>query len=60
LILYNLLFILPLVIIFILVYYGTTSKQLTEFFQKKAAIVKLAMGGVFLVLGGWLIFSLVL
>ncbi|MEA3326536.1 MAG: hypothetical protein U9R53_04410 [Chloroflexota bacterium] len=60
LILYNLLFILPLVIIFILVYYGTTSKQLTEFFQKKAAVVKLAMGGVFLILGGWLIFSLVL
>jgi len=59
LILYNLLFILPLVIIFILVYYGTTSKQLTGFFQKNAATIKLAMGAVFLILGGWLIFSLV-
>ena len=59
LIIYNLLFILPLAIIFVMVYYGTTSKQLTAFFQKKAAVVKLAMGGVFLILGGWLIFSLV-
>jgi len=60
LIIYNLLFILPLAIIFVMVYYGTTSKQLTAFFQKKAAVIKLAMGGVFLILGGWLIFSLVL
>ena len=60
LIIYNLLFILPLAIIFVMVYYGTTSKQLTAFFQKKAAVVKLAMGGVFLILGAWLIFSLVL
>jgi cytochrome c biogenesis protein CcdA len=59
LILYNLLFILPLVIIFILVYFGTTSKQLTGFFQKNAAAVKFAMGAIFLILGGWLVFSLV-
>jgi cytochrome c biogenesis protein CcdA len=58
LIIYNLLFILPLVVIFILVYLGTTSKDLTTFLQGKAAAVKLAMAFVFISLGGWLIFSL--
>lgn len=59
LVIYNLLFILPLVVIFILVYFGTTSKQLTQFFQERAALVKFAMGVLFVALGGWLIFSLV-
>jgi cytochrome c biogenesis protein CcdA/glutaredoxin len=59
LILYNLLFIMPLVVIFVLVYFGTTSKDLTKFFEKNAATVKFAMGLVFILLGGWLIFSLV-
>ena len=59
LILYNLLFILPLVIIFILVYFGTTSKDLTNFFKRRAASVKFAMGIVFIALGGWLLVSLV-
>lgn len=60
LILYNLLFILPLVIIFILVYFGTTSKDLTRFLKRRAASVKFAMGIVFISLGGWLLVSLVL
>jgi cytochrome c biogenesis protein CcdA/glutaredoxin len=60
LLLYNLLFILPLVVIFVLVYFGTTSKDLTRFLQEKAAAVKFAMSIVFVLLGGWLIFSLVL
>jgi cytochrome c biogenesis protein CcdA/glutaredoxin len=60
LLLYNLLFILPLVVIFVLVYFGTTSKDLTRFLQEKAAAVKFAMSMVFILLGGWLIFSLVL
>ncbi len=59
LLLYNLLFILPLVVIFILVYFGTTSKDLTSFLQKRAAAVKFGMGIVFILLGGWLIFSLI-
>lgn len=59
LVLYNLMFILPLVVIFVLVYFGTTSKELTGFLQKRAALVKFAMGLVFIALGGWLIFSLV-
>jgi cytochrome c biogenesis protein CcdA len=59
LVLYNLLFILPLVVIFVLVYFGTTSKDLTRFLQEKAAAVKFAMGFVFILLGGWLIYSLI-
>ncbi len=58
LVIYNLLFVLPLIVIFILVYYGTTSKDLTQFFKKRAGIVKLGMTIVFVALGGWLLFSL--
>ena len=57
LIIYNLLFILPLVVVFILAYYGTTSKDLTKFLQKHAAAVKIGLGIVFAALGGWLLFS---
>jgi len=60
LILYNILFVLPLVVIFLMVYYGTTSKDLTKFLQTNAAGVKFLMGLVFVVLGGWLLFSLAL
>ncbi len=41
--LYNLLFVMPLVVVFVLAYYGTTSKDLTRFMQKRAAMVKLGM-----------------
>jgi len=58
--LYNLLFIFPLVVIFILVYFGTTSNQLTQFLQEKAAAVKFGMGIVFIALGSWLLVSLAL
>ena len=58
LLLYNLLFIVPLIVVFILAYYGTTSKDLTRFLQKNAAKVKLGMVVLFLGLGGWLILSL--
>ena len=59
LLLYNLMFIIPLIVVFILAYYGTTSKQLSDFLQKHAAPVKLGMSIVFILLAGWLIFSLV-
>ncbi|MCB2202947.1 hypothetical protein KQH56_02965 [bacterium] len=59
LLLYNLMFILPLIVIFILVYFGTTSKDLTSFLQKRAALVKFLMGLIFIGLGGWLISSLI-
>jgi len=60
LVIYNLLFILPLVVIFVLVYFGTTSKDLTRFLQERAALVKFSMGIVFITLGGWLLISLIL
>ena len=54
LVLYNLLFILPLVVVFVLAYYGTTSKDLTHFLQKRAAAVKIGMALLFFALAGWL------
>jgi cytochrome c biogenesis protein CcdA len=58
LLLYNLLFILPLVVVFILAYFGTTSKDLTRFLQKHAPAVKVGMALLFFALAGWLVFSL--
>lgn len=58
LVLYNLLFILPLVVVFILAYYGTTSQDLTRFLQKHAGAVKLGMTVLFLALGSWLLISI--
>ncbi len=59
LVLYNVLFILPLVVVFILAYYGTTSKDLTNFLQRHAAAVKLGMVILFLSLASWLTISLI-
>lgn len=60
LLLYNLLFILPLIVVFVLAYYGTTSKDLTRFLQKNAAAVKLGMVVLFASLAIWLGLSLLL
>jgi len=60
LVLYNLLFILPLAVVFLLTYYGTSSKHLTRFLQERAAAVKLGMTLLFAALATWLIVSLVL
>lgn len=60
LVLYNLMFIIPLIIVFILAYFGTTSKELTNFLKKNAAAVKIGMAIVFLILAIWLITSLLL
>ncbi len=58
LVLYNLMFIVPLIVVFILAYFGTTSKDLTAFLKKHAAAVKIGMAIVFLSLAIWLITSL--
>ncbi len=59
LVLYNLLFIAPLVVVFILVWYGTTgTKQLTSFLQRHAATVKLGTALLFLLLAVWLFITL--
>jgi cytochrome c biogenesis protein CcdA/thiol-disulfide isomerase/thioredoxin len=59
LLLYNLLFIVPLVVVFILAYYGTGSKQLTRFLQQRAAALKLGMTLLFAALATWLMLSIV-
>ncbi len=58
LVLYNLMFIVPLIVVFILAFYGTSSKQFTDFLRKHAGAVKIGMAIVFLILAAWLIFSL--
>ncbi len=60
LILYNLMFIVPLVVVFILAYYGTTSRDLSAFLQRRAAAVKLGMVILFAALAIWLGLSLIL
>ena len=57
LVVYNLLFILPLVVVFILAYYGTSSEDLTRFIKKHTAAVKIGLGCLFLALGTWLLLS---
>jgi cytochrome c biogenesis protein CcdA/thiol-disulfide isomerase/thioredoxin len=57
LVLYNLLFILPLVVVFVLAYFGTTSKDLTRFLQKHTAAVKIGMALIFFALAGWLLLT---
>ncbi len=59
LLLYNLFFILPLVVVFVLTYLGTTSQQLGLFLQRRAATVKLATTMVFVALALWLGISLI-
>ena len=60
LVLYNLMFIVPLIVVFILAFYGTTSKDLVDFMEKHSAAVKLGMTFLFLSLSAWLVFSLFL
>lgn len=54
LILYNLTFILPLVVVFALAYFGTTSLQLGLFLKRHTATVKLGTALVFAALALWL------
>ncbi len=59
LILYNVLFIIPLVVVFVLACYGTGSKQLTRFLERRAATVKLGLTVLFAALATWLLVSVV-
>ncbi len=47
LILYNLMFIVPLVAVFAVVFWGTTSEQLTNFLKRNTPIIKLLTAGIF-------------
>lgn len=54
LILYNLMFVIPLIVVFMVTYLGISSHQLTAIFQRRAGMVKLLTAGLFGVLGIWL------
>jgi len=54
LIIYNLMFILPLVLILLLSLAGTTSKQFEAYARKHFALIKILMAVVFFVLGAFL------
>ncbi len=47
LLLYNLMFILPLVVVFAVVYFGTTSEQLTGFLKRNTPVIKLLTAVLF-------------
>jgi len=54
LLLYNLLFIAPLIGVFLVAYFGTTSEQLARFVNRHTAAIKLATAALFVVLAAWL------
>jgi cytochrome c biogenesis protein CcdA len=54
LVLYNLMFVVPLIAVFTVTYLGTSHQQLTTRFQAHAGTVKLFTAGLFAVLGLWL------
>ncbi len=56
---YNLMFVTPLIVVFLLAYYGTTSQQLTRWMTRRAATVKLGTAVLFLLMAGWLGYSIV-
>jgi len=56
LIIYNLLFILPLIIIFLAAYFGTTSKKISEIFAKNVSTIKILTAILFLVLAVFMFF----
>lgn len=60
LVLYNFLFILPLLVVFVLAYYGTGSWQLASFLHRRAATIKVGMTLLFTVLAAWLLSSVAL
>ena len=52
LLLYNISFIIPILIVFVLIYKGTGSKVITHFFQNNMGIMKFSLSLLFLVLAG--------
>jgi cytochrome c biogenesis protein CcdA/glutaredoxin len=58
LVLYCLMFILPLIVVFVLAYLGTTSEQLAQFVNRRTAGIKLATGLVFTGLALWMTWTM--
>jgi cytochrome c biogenesis protein CcdA len=59
LLLYNLMFILPLVVVFVLVYFGASSLQLGLFLRRHLATVKIGTALLFAMFAGWLLVPLI-
>ncbi len=59
LVVYNLMFITPLVAIIVLTYYGLSSQQLALFLQRRAAFVKLLTAVFFFGMAGLLLYNIV-
>ena len=59
LVVYNLMFIVPLVAIIVLAYFGLTSQQLAAFLRRRAAVVKLATAFFFFGMAGLLIYNII-
>lgn len=58
LVIYNLMFVAPLIVVFLLAYFGTTSQQLGAWLTKRAAAVKLGTAILFVLLAAWLGYSI--
>jgi len=56
---YNIMFVTPLIVVFLLAYFGTTSQQLAAWMKRRAAAVKLGMAFLFVLMAGWLGYSIV-
>lgn len=57
LILYNLMFIMPLVVVFLFALWGTTSLEFAQFLQKRFGLIRIGMAILFAGLGIFLIYS---
>ncbi|HCC22582.1 TPA: hypothetical protein DF272_00140 [Candidatus Falkowbacteria bacterium] len=55
LLIYNLFFILPLVIIWLIIYFGNTSEQITAWYKRNKNSLRLIMGVGMIILGGLMI-----
>ncbi|HSR30140.1 MAG TPA: hypothetical protein VLY63_06200, partial [Anaerolineae bacterium] len=58
LLLYCLMFILPLVVVFVLSYYGTSSEQLGQFINSRTSTIKFLTGLLFVGLALWMTWTL--
>ncbi|MDI7274426.1 MAG: cytochrome c biogenesis protein CcdA [Anaerolineae bacterium] len=55
LVLYNLVFVAPLIVVFVIAALGVGSNRLAQFVQKHISLIKLLTAGVFVALGLWLL-----
>ena len=59
LLLYNLVFILPLIIIIAIVYFGNKSKRLEKWRKENRGLMRLFIGLFLLALGGYMIWAII-